>query len=459
MTELFAIILAVFSFPWWPTPMTGQTRADSLSCSVSVSGVASSGKQSPYWIRTGRDGAVSDKPNSASLYASVYKAAGNPGRWFDYDFAVSGMVNTSGEFFTNLTYAHTRLLVFDITAGVKPLSYGPADERLSLGGLLFSRNALPLPRITIGIDEYAPVPGLFGYVELRGGLSHMFQYGQEFVSRIKVHHKFLGLRVGGKLPVNFTYEFHHAAQWGGYLSDGTDLGNSFSDFKNIFLGHGGGNNWAEQVNAQGNHLASQLLRMDVKWTGWNLAFYWQNLQDDGPIYFIGETMNKTDGLWGFNLSQTVWPFISGFTFEYFNTTDVSGPWHTKDGYLIGGDDRYYSNHLYTDGWTYFKRNIGNPLLSPLENLFRVNCFFAGFKGDVCSVNYRAVVSYSRSYLSNTAVVPDYTNLGWMIEASRNFPSLWGLDFALVLSGDNGSRFGNGFGAMLSIRKTFDICRW
>jgi hypothetical protein len=30
-----------------------------------------------------------------------------------------------------------------------------------------------------------------------------------------LHHKFVGVRLGGGLPVRINYEFHHATQWGG----------------------------------------------------------------------------------------------------------------------------------------------------------------------------------------------------------------------------------------------------
>jgi hypothetical protein len=56
------------------------------------------------------------------------------------------------------------------------------------------------------------------------------------------------MRAGGKLPINLSYEFHLAAMWGGYRSDGLDLGNDFDSFRNIFFGKGGGATLSDQLN-------------------------------------------------------------------------------------------------------------------------------------------------------------------------------------------------------------------
>ena len=83
-----------------------------------------------------------------------------------------------------------------------------------------------------------------------------------------------------------------------------------------------------------------------------MSAYWQVINEDGPIRFIGRGMNNTDGLWGICAVQTRWPFIEGVTYEFLNTTDQSGPIHDRDGAIYGGNDSYYQNGIYTQGWTY-----------------------------------------------------------------------------------------------------------
>ena len=120
------------------------------------------------WWPTGitDSGDISSSPYSGNLSAGIYKDAVHPDRWWDYDFAVqlAGRVQSpvpDSKFdiqqravtaYFNLMYAHLRLYVFDITAGIKPMIYETQDTALSMGSMIFSGNSQPLPHITVGID-------------------------------------------------------------------------------------------------------------------------------------------------------------------------------------------------------------------------------------------------------------------------------------------------------------------
>ena len=119
------------------------------------------------------------------------------------------------------------------------------------------------------------------------------------VQKTRLHHKFIGLRLGGRLPVTLAYEMHHAAQWGGYRGK-YDYGNTFSDFWNVFLFRSGGNSLNDQLNAQGNHIGFQELALTYKHNNWQVRAYWQSLFEDMSAAFIGFGMNAADGLWGLN---------------------------------------------------------------------------------------------------------------------------------------------------------------
>ena len=219
------------SWKWWPTGIQDSVPAgqDTLRYSLGISALASSGKYAPFWLQSNTHGDVSSSPYSGNLSAGVYKEAVHPERWWDYDFAVqmTGRVQSTiagapfsiqqkaGTGYFNLAYAHVRLYIFDITVGIKPMIYETQDSLLSSGSLLFSGNSQPLPRITLGFDRYIPFPGCYGYFELKGGITHAWVPDNVFIKGSYMHHKFAAVRFGGRLPVNISYEFHHAAQWGG----------------------------------------------------------------------------------------------------------------------------------------------------------------------------------------------------------------------------------------------------
>ncbi|MBO4578282.1 MAG: hypothetical protein J5688_06185 [Paludibacteraceae bacterium] len=472
------------SWTWWPTGIRDDVSAgmDTLRYGWDVSALASSGKFAPFWLQSNRNGDVSSSPYSGNLSLAIYKQDVHPERWWDYDFAVqlTGRVQSRipGSTFpiqqrviteyANLAYAHVRLYIFDLTAGIKPMIYEAQDTALSMGSLVFSGNSQPLPRISIGIDRYVAFPGCYGYFEVKGGLTHAWLADNVYMRGSYIHHKFLALRVGGRLPVNISYELHHAAQWGGISPVYGDIGSDWSSFKNVFLARGGGVMRNDQLNAQGNHVGSQQLMLTGKGNGWEVSAYWQNFFEDN-FAAIGDGQNLSDGLWGISLKQNNWPFIQGVTYEFLNTTDQSGPWHDRDGLCYAGNDSYYRNSIFVNGWNYFYRSLGTPFItSPLYNEdgtistlnSRVRVHHLGVRGDIYGFNYRFLASYARNYgndNSNKNVLSNNTAL--LLEVQKHVEQAWGLDFGLRLAGDFGTQWGNKFGAQLTVSKRGIITQW
>ena len=446
--------------------------ADTLRWMAGVSAVASSGDYAPFWMTSNTNGDVSSRPYSGNLTAGIYKEAVHPERWWDYDFAVrlTGRAESpkTGTGYLNLAYAHIRLFLFDFTAGIKPMIYETQDTLLSMGSMIFSGNSQPLPRLTIGIDKYVPVPGCYGYFEIKGGLTHAWMADNCYVKHAYIHHKWAAVRFGGRLPVNFSYEFHHAAQWGGISPVYGPLGSGWHSFMNVLIAKPGGVMRNDQANAEGNHVGSQQMMLTGKGQGWEVYAYWQNFFEDN-FAFIGVGQNITDGLWGIGFKQTRWRFIQGFTYEFLNTTDQSGPWHDRDGLCFAGNDMYYQNSIFQNGWNYFSRSMGTPFItSPLYNQdgtihtlnSRVMVHHLGIRGDIYGFQYIAKASYARNYGNdNTSRTLQSTNTALLIDIRKHVKQAWGLDFGLRLAADFGSQWGNTFGAQITISKNGIIGKW
>ena len=435
-----------------------DTLQDELRYGFDVSAVASSGTSAPFFFHANQCGHISSAPYSGSFAVWFGKDATRPNRWWDYDFRIdlAGRFATDKQtgYFRQL-YAHLRLYVFDLTAGIRPVAYGSQDPELTTGGLLFSYNAQPLPRFSIGIDRYTAFPGLYGYVEVKGGLTHAWFVDNNSLDTTYattgalLHHKFAGVRLGGRLPVNVAYELHHAAQWGGTSPIYGTAGTDWQSYKNIFFVRSGGNNSSDQLNAEGNHIGWQELSVSVTQPLWAMNLYWQTIFEDRSAAFIGTGTNAADGLWGVHISQNAWPYLNGFTYECLNTTNQSGPYHDKDGIVYAGRDSYFYNSFYRQGWTHFSRTIGNPLMSPQNN--RVRTHYVGVKGDVYGFRYRLMAAYTRNW--GTYQVPLYSeNTALMLEVKKQVQQAWGLEFGISLGADIGSQFGNSFGAMITISK-------
>jgi hypothetical protein len=442
-------------------------RSDSIFWGAELSAVASSGKYAPFWFSNNRDGVISTSPYSGNIALYFGKEQTQKRRWIDYDFGIEfqGQVSTyNPELIVRQLYAAARFLVLDIRAGVKPTLFGyySSNERLSSGGFLFSRDARPMPHIFIGIEDYVPFPFLFGYLEVKGGLTHGWFTDNIYIKNGYLHHKFAGLRIGGDLPVNLSYEFHHAAQWGGISPVYGDLGSDLKSFYNVFLSKSGGKMANDQINAEGNHIGSQVLTFEAKWKGWRLNAYWEMVFEDGPVAPIWKTMNLPDGLWGVSLSQNSFPFIKSVLYEYFSTTQQSGLFHDRDGIIYGGADNYFANGIYRNGWNYFYRTMGNPFItSPVyndnmqENIStknnRVRMHHVGIGGDIYGYEYRVLASFVKNY--GTYATPNISdNASILLEVKKHVSKAWGLDFGLSFGLDYGSQFGNSFGTMFSVTK-------
>ena len=462
--------VSVGAWDWWPLPMAQPDEGEEeLTYVGELSVLSSSGNTAPSWLQSNRWGEISSLPHSGNIRAGIIKPATRPNRWFDYDGAVilSGRIAGSqagvsprrinGTGYFSELYAHVRLYIVDITAGITPLYAGVGDPSLSSGSLLFSNNTHPIPRISIGIDRWTAFPGLYGYLEIKGGLTHGWLGDNcSFVQKTLLHYKYIGGRIGGSLPVNISYEFHHAAQWGGYSPKDGDLGNDWKTYKNVFIAKRGGMTVNELFNAQGNHLGSQILCVTAKGEKWNIDLYWQTLQEDNGFHFMGTSQNAADGLWGVSVKQDVWPFINGFTFEVLQTTDQSGPWHDRDGLIFAGNDSYYWNFIYQQGWTYFGRTIGSPLMTPMNS--RVWAYHGGLKGDIYGFRYRAMVTYADNYGTYKNPLKSH-NTAFLLEVKKTVPQAWNLEFGIALAGDFGTQYGNQFGGMITIRKQGIIKNW
>lgn len=224
----------------------------------------------------------------------------------------------------------------------------------------------------------------------------------------------------------------------------------------------------DQLNAQGNHVCSQQLMLTGKGKGWEINAYWQNISEDN-IEFLGFGQNIADGLWGVSMKQTRWPFIQGVTYEFLNTTDQSGPWHDRDGLCYAGDDDYYQNSIFENGWNYFYRSYGTPFItSPLYNSdgtlhtlnSRVRAHHFGVRGDIYGFQYLFKASYARNYGNdNTSRALLSTNTALLLEVQKHVEQAWGLDFGLRLGADFGSQWGNQFGAQITVSKRGVITQW
>ena len=284
--------------------VAGQSDSVNFYPSIEIeTGVMGSlGKQIPFWMLSNNFGKYS--LSNAQAFAGIHlERSFTQGKNLDYFYGVEGVarLDKSSEAYLHQWYVGGKLWFTRIWAGAREEVYGNQDMVLSSGGLLWSGNARPMPKMMIDVPEYTTIPFTFKLVEFKGGMSHGWFEDDRYVKNAWLHHKYGYIRFGGWLPVKFHYGMHHFAQWGGASSD-PDIGqlpNTLEDFKYVFLTRNRGEDpdipWGEWFNKIGNHLGSRNFGLDINFKKFDTGLYWQTIFEDGS----GKAYrNIKDGLFG-----------------------------------------------------------------------------------------------------------------------------------------------------------------
>lgn len=443
-------------------------QSDSVHYQIDMSGIASTGANSPFWLQNNQYGKVSFDPNSLSLFAKIHKEKSYSKKLFDYNFVTSAYINIAGKTSAVLheLYLGGRFWVFNASVGMREESFGNQDETLSGGGLLFSKNAQPMPKIFIGIEDFIPFFFKNRLIEIKGGISHGWFTDQIYTKDLLLHHKYAGIRIGGnKSPVHVQYSLDHVAQWGGNIPGIGAQPSGFNDFINVFLARGGSSSAIiyDQMNVGGNHIISQGIKLELKIKNFEVNTYWQNIADDKPIVIMYDAVNIADGLWGVSIHNNKFPIIQKILFEYLNTTDQNGPFHDRDGIVYGGTDNYFNNYLYQNGWTHYGRTIGTPFItSPVYNKNkeinilnnRVQALHIGMQGTQSGYAYKLLGSFAHNY-GTYSTYPNETynnSINLLFEIKRNFEELWNMNVGLSVASDFGKMYSNNTGFVFTVSK-------
>ena len=443
-----------------------EAQSDTIKYEVGFTGVGFTGAYAPFWLQSANYGQISASPNSANINVGFSKDFNKKSAVFDYGFKADVLLQTydnKTKAYFHEAYLKARFSVFDLIVGAREEHLGTQDSSLSCGGFLFSKNARPMPKITLGIERFTPVPFTKGYLEVKGAVAHGWFTDNIAVTNLLLHHKYIYFRVGGSLPFHFQYGVDHVAQWGGNVPGIGQQPTSLSDYLRIVMGSSGGSSALEtdQINALGNHIISQSMKVDYRISEFTICGYWQNISEDSPK-FMTNTMNKPDGLWGVSIRNNKLPIIKGLVYEYLNSTDQSGPFHDKDGIVYGGNDSYFQNGVYQNGWTYFSRTIGTPFISsPVYNKdggvsvmnTRVQVHYIGLEGDVQGYLYKALCSFSKNYGNYGVHYPEMIrNTSLLLEIKKQFPKLSNIELGCSVGADMGKLYGTSVGCMVSVRK-------
>lgn len=368
----------------------------------------------PFWLHADQYGLYHPYSANGVLTASFYQPVVSNEQFSIY---TSGMLANryAGRSWTGLPFLSATVNIgpFQLRGGRFSDPIGTNYHPLSSGSLLYSTNALPVPKILVKTNGFVDIPGTYKHLQFSAYLSHGWLENSRYARNAYLHQKYLYLKLEFQ-PIQIIGGIVHNVQWGGTSPVFGRLPDSFGDYLRVFFNENANANSDapdnEKMNTIGNVVAGYDFNLRINLNSTTLSFY-------RLFYLEAATKVRSiwDGMWGgAYISRESHPFLNAFVYEYINTK--SGNVHDSEP---RGAANYYNNGIYESGWTYMNRVLGNPLILtdgsnqyPIYNNIIVAHHLAA-QGFIRShMQWKVYYTYSRNYGRKDDQIIPGTAWGW-----------------------------------------------
>lgn len=438
-------------------------------------------RELPFWLYANRHGLL--RPESSLNFISGFESKTRfTGRDSKIDIRLGAeLVNRFSDLDNTIHLqqlygiARYRNIMLRIGNFYRMNDFDPAIEGITSGFMIESHNATPYPRISIetnGFVEVLQTQKLFVRFRYSDGILE----NNRTISSPYLHQKSLQIRaVFNRVSVQLG--IFHSVMWAGRDDERGQLPRSFNDYMRVVFSRPASEDSdasvSEMMNRLGNSVGIYEAGLTYRASGFRLMGYRHLfLEDEFSVKF----QSPWDGIWGLGLIlyENNVP-IRAIIYEHMNSIRQE----SRIG-LPQGRANFYNHGIYTEGWSYRDRVMGNPLFTydPEENRVINNVIIAhhlGISGDFSErVSYRAKFTYSRNYgicrdqiisggcnIIPGAPVPDdlqfrsrselrQDRLSWLIDLNYILLPSHNLKLHLSLAADAGDFFGQRIGFMTGI---------
>jgi len=426
----------------------------------------SSYDQLPFWLLSNNDGVN----NKTSTLIFTYKK-----NLKNYDFGMDLVLPTN-----NYRSAYPNQIFFTYKKYPLHLQIGSKSslvrkKTLSIGSLVESGNASPIPKIKLGFLDYQNASLKKIDFQYKAKIAHGLIYSQQYLINPYLHEKSVDFKKNISKNSSLHFGLEHMAIWGGETIQHGKQPARLSDYFRVMFAISGGKNSInqEQKNSLGNHLGIWTFSYETKYKDKTLKLYMEHpFEDESGARWI---LNEFDGLYGIKIKQEKSFYVSNFSYEYINTMDQSGSSGASDSTY--GWDNYYNHYLYQSGWTNNGRVIGNPLFTLGSNKGRysngqyiinnrLKAHHFGFLGSISKkIHYKIFYTYSENFGTYTdedyfkSINTKYAFDGGLIQRSGlielSINNLFeSMNFSIAYGFDNGELLNKTDSFMLKINHKF-----
>ena len=366
---------------------------------------------------------------------------------FNRNWSLSGAVDVLAsihadhKFYLQQCYANLSWKDFFLEVGSREQQQVVRDNLLSAGSFVKGTNAKPIPQVHIGTNGFWTVPYTKGWLQINFDFGYgkfldnsyrekvFYDHDVNFIyaTGAYYHQKHLYIRSNPIKRFFVMVGIEHVVQFGGtnytYVNGILTAKKKPANLKAFwrailptgdsqYFENEAGEDWV-----YGNHIGVMTYQI-----GWNInqhhqvQAYLDNPFEDGSGVRKG---NGWDGLWGLQYTNKTpgRQYVRGVVFEYFQTTNQSGPIHWDSGDFpepirsqitdkVTGVDDYY-NHIFYGTYTHYGMTPGNPLIpSPIYNKDgfnrfsdnRVKAWHLGINGEITDrLSYLVKGSYQEGW--------------------------------------------------------------
>ena len=483
--------------PFLGYAQTDSTALDFFPNYIEIGGLASTDSHTPFWLQTNQFGIVPrsgsallvrgglqhswllSKPDTVKQWRKRLGTSTPEQAWrLEAGAEVAANMGSSAQrILLPQAYGAIRYGNWQLLVGRRKQWVGLSDSTLGMGSYAWSGNALPIPKIQLGLTRFTAVPFTRGWVSILGFYSDgWFEKGRPVTSELKLHQKQLYGRIGKPTSKLKLYGgFNHQVQWGGKSPYETVNGQMPNGLKNyLVMIFGGGKvdtinaTRFDNANRVGNHLGTIDFAFEINGNQSNWFFYRQNVYEDGSLYRL---TNIADGLNGVrirrkNANKNHFS-VSEIVFEGLYTKSQGGSVFIFDEQIFGKDN-YFNHTQVRDGWSYFDRTIGTPFITPTSETIwkfpnygdaftsnsRVWVFHTGLGGTLSrNVEWSTKFSYSSNNGVYDLLFPTTVyQFSGLVRVQARMNWLGGTILTGSVATDIGGLYPNSFGGMLSLRK-------
>ncbi len=460
---------------------------NSIYGTIGIGGNFISQNHVPFWLRSNQFGSIPLPGISASVFGSfkkIYDTVDNPVvDWGgNLDFRINMGNHIQGIIIEG--YLKMAISIFQIKAGRDKETMGLlGDTALSSGSFAMSGNALGIPKVEVSIPQYYSIPIFGNLLAFKGN----FAFG--WMGQIPIQYHYNGLLNSyfhqasfyGRLGkpdwrLHLYGGFNHQVIFGKeqiVFGKSYDL-NGWQTFMHVISGK----TW--NYSKVGNHIGSVDLGLQFNFNTFGIFIYRQNFYDEGALAHLANIADGLNGISFENLDDKSgilhWNKI---LLEFFYSANQAGyPWSKP---TKSGDENYYNNYEYADGYSYKGQAIGSPLISSAAdtrifpkdqydyfNNNRVSAINFGIDGAVKDFNVIAKITYSKNYGtfstspygSSTGtrrnkpvgVFPESNQISTYLKVSKPFSNGYSGNITIAL--DHGQLLYNSEGLTFQILKSF-----